>query len=218
MDNQDVQNVQDMINRKGVPPAPLPFIPNSLEKDIEVYWIKDALIDEIRTNGNTYYVTISYSESNRFNSQRIKSIELIVSESVTRLYDQERRSIYPIELAAGMIIDALVGMKNSTEFPLQSIAYQILVVTASFNRTATKGKVMQANIRDKTFIIAPLDDPNQNIRIHLSPDAVLLGEFGRKISFQDITPGFIVWVEHEEVVPQSNPPQATGYLVRVLSK
>nr|WP_297933590.1 hypothetical protein [uncultured Lachnoclostridium sp.] len=214
--NQEIPNYRSIDFPSGIPPAPIPLFPDPITEEVDVFWIKNAIIDDIRLDERIYHVTISYMEPNADSIQQIDILELIVSEEVTRLFDQERRPILPINLEIGMTIDVLVGGRMTMSLPPQTNAYQILVVSAPLSRTATAGKVLQSNIRNNFLLIAPEGDPGRVLRINITSETVILDVNSRSIALQDLTPGKSVWVEHEVFMTASIPPQTTGFLIRVL--
>lgn len=214
--NQEMPIYRKINFSDGIPPAPIPPFPDPITEEVDVFWIENAIIDDIRLDGRIYYVTISYMEPNADSIQQIAILELIVSEQVTRLFDQERRPILPIDLEIGMTIDALVGSRATNSLPPQTKAYQILVVAAPLSRTATTGSVLQTNVRNNFLLIAPEGDPGQVLRVNITSETVIVDVNSRSITLQDLTPGKIVWVEHEVFMTASIPPQTTGFLIRVL--
>lgn len=214
--NQAIPSYRSIDFPSGIPPAPIPPFPDPITGEVDVFWIKNAIIDDIRLDERIYHVTISYMDPNADSIQQIDMLELIVSEEVTRLFDQERRPILPINLEIGMTIDVLVGGRMTMSLPPQTNAYQILVVAAPLSRTATTGSVLQSNVRNNFLLIAPERDPGHVLRINIASDTVILDVNSRSITLQDLTPGKIVWVEHEVFMTASIPPQTTGFLIRVL--
>lgn len=198
-------------------PPPIPLAPDLPTEEIDVYWIYDALADSIKQEGNTFYVTISYMEPGTNTIQRIRVLELFVSERNTRIFDQEKKSVLPKDLTVGMTIDVLVSSRVSNTNPPRAQAFQILITAPPLDRDATEGKIIQVNVRNNFLLIVPNEDQRQILRINLAPDTVIMNSSGRRVILQDLTPGLSLWVEHEPFLTATNPPQTTATIIQILN-
>lgn len=218
----DVSSSQE-IPRYSIPtitesefPAAIPLAPDAPTEEVDVHWIYDALIDNIVRDGSVYYVTISYMEPGTNTAQRILTMELVVSDQITRVFDQKKRPVLLKSLTRGMTIDALVSSRMSNSLPPKAQAYQILISAPPLDRTVTEGEILQVNVRNDFLLIAPDYDTEQILRINIVSDTVIMNMSGRIVAFRDLTPEISVWVEHEPFFTGSNPPQATAAIIQIL--
>lgn len=201
----------------GRPPEPIPLEPFPQTEEVDAYWIYDAIIEAIETEEENFYVTVSFQENTRNAEGPIQIVVLLVSQQMTRLFDEERRVILPENLEIGMIIDAFISSRMTMSLPPQAAAFQIIVVAAPLSRRITTGSIVQVNIRNNYLLMAPSDNPAYILRINVLEETVILNERGRRLTLQDLYPGMMVRVEHEQFFTASIPPQTTGFMIRIVS-
>ncbi|SET18990.1 hypothetical protein [[Clostridium] polysaccharolyticum] len=214
--NQEMPMDQKIDARSGFPPAYMTSEQEPYLEEIDVKWIKDAVIEEIFKEEMTFHVRITYHEPYQNTTERIKSLELLVSEYYTKLYDQEQKAIFPDVLKEGMVIDALIASDFIESDNAMTEAFQILVVSAPFGTDAIEGKVLQVNIRIGHILIAPINDPLQVLCIVVSEETVIFSSQSRMIPMDHILPGMFIRVEHGNFVSSSTPPQTTATTIQVL--
>lgn len=186
------------------------------EQEIDVTWIRGALIEKISREAMILHVSIAYHEPYQNTTGPIKKLELLISERFTRLYDQEKREINPDALQEGMVIDALIASKFSSSDKPMTEAFQILVVSSPLGSDAIEGKVLQVNVRNGNILLAPLNDPLQVLRIVVVEETVIINSQSRKIPLNNILPGMLIRVEHGGFFTSSTPPQTTATIIQVL--
>lgn len=216
--NEDIPQYKAVNVPNGMVPSSIPLEPDPVDCEVDVCWIYNALIDAIRTEDSVTYVTVSYRKRQEYAVQPMRVLELMVSEQVTRLFDQDKRPVFPVDLEIGMTIDALVSTATTGDMPPRAWAYQILITAAPLNMIATTGRIVQVNIRNNYLLIAPEHDPAQILRILLNPDTVILDSTGRTVGLENLSPGMLVLVEHDVFTTRSIPPQTTGFLIRILEE
>lgn len=216
--NQDVPQYKPVNVPKGHVFSQVSLEPDSDADEVDVFWIYNAVIDEIRTEERVTYVAISYTDQAECVAQPIRVLELMISEQETRLFYRDKRPILLSGLETGMRIDVLVSAKMTKNIPPRTWAYEVLAVAPSLNRKATVGRIVQVNIRNDYLLIVPEKDPDQILRINLNAETVLIASIGRKICIQELSPGMSVRVEHDWFTTESIPPQTLGFVVRILDQ
>lgn len=214
--NDIIPKYQPLNTPDGIPTAPIPLEPFPQTEEVDVHWIHDAIIEEIEKIENYFYVTVTFQEKDHNVAGPIQSIILIVSQQITRLFDEERRIILPENLEVGMLIDALISSRMTMSLPPQALAFQIIVVAAPLSRMITVGDIVQVNIRNNFLLIDPIDNPGNILRINITEETVILNPKGRQMVLQDLYPGMMVRVEHAQFMTASIPPQTPGYIIQVI--
>lgn len=116
---------------------------------------RDSVIEEIRTDRNTGFVTISYGVMGDFNMTHMMLVTLIVSRD-TIIQDRAGRNMLLSDLREGMIVDAEFSSAMTFSIPPQSRAYRIRAV----NRNAT-------SILDRNGKRIPLRDIRKGQRVRV---------------------------------------------------
>ncbi|MBR3772615.1 MAG: hypothetical protein IKL07_10140 [Clostridium sp.] len=197
-------------------PAGLPLTSEPPLEEIDVYWILDAVIEDIYTEGTETDVTISYQERQGEAYSAIKMLKLIVSNEFTRIYDQEKEILYPEDLLAGMVIDVLVSSRFEAAIVPEGKAYQIIVVASPLNRDSTTGTIVQVNLANNYLLVAPANAPKEIVRINIEPDTVILSVDGRRQNLYQLMPNMHVMIEHNDYFTSSIPPQTKGNLIKII--
>lgn len=174
----------------------------------------NAVIEKITTNQNARFVTISYTDCPPCRSEN-QQVTLIVDRN-TIIRNETGATIPFRELEVGMVIDATFSSVMTRSIPPQAQAFRIRVVRRMPAHETTTGRILETNFRNQTVITINNSNPASVIQFNLSPDTVILNQFGRPIPFSVLIPGLRVRVQHASFMTASIPPQTTAFVIQIL--
>lgn len=208
--NNDFTSLEN--ERRGCCDNDPPFNPNFPRR--EVINVFDATINDVRTDRNTTFVTISYRNC-RDCPERDGIVTLIVDRD-TIIRNERGNSVRASELERGMIINASFSSAMTRSIPPQAQAFFIIIVSRRQRKQTTVGRIIEVNTRND-FILT-IRDANlaSIIRFNVTPETVILDPIGRRIRLSSLRPGLRVRVEHAAFMTASIPPQTTAFEIRVI--
>ncbi|MBP1756931.1 MAG: hypothetical protein H6Q59_3329 [Firmicutes bacterium] len=176
---------------------------------------QDSIIEEIRVDRNTGFVTISYGVMGDFNMTHMELVTLIVSRD-TIIQDRAGRNIRLSDLREGMTVDAEFSSAMTFSIPPQSRAYRITVVNRNTNSNITIGRVLDVDLRNGFLYTDNANDSSNQMRFVITNSTSILDRNGRQIPLRDIRRGQRVRVEHATFQTPSIPPQTTAFVVQII--
>ena len=176
---------------------------------------QDSIIEEIRVDRNTGFVTISYGVMGDFNMTHMELVTLIVSRD-TIIQDRAGRNIRLSDLREGMTVDAEFSSAMTFSIPPQSRAYRITVVNRNTNSNITIGRVLDVDLRNGFLYTDNANDSSNQMRFIITNSTSILDRNGRQIPLRDIRRGQRVRVEHATFQTPSIPPQTTAFVVQII--
>lgn len=93
----------------------------------DVIRTRNSVIEELRSDRNTGFATISYGVMGDFNIVHMELVTLVVSNS-TRIHDRNGRNMRFSDLREGMVVDTEFSSAMTFSIPPQARAYRITVV------------------------------------------------------------------------------------------
>lgn len=181
----------------------------------DVIRTRDSIIEEIRTDRNTGFVTISYGVKGDFNMTHMELVTLIVSRD-TIIQDRSRRNIPLSDLREGMTVDTEFSSAMTFSIPPQSRAYRITVVSRNTNSNITVGTVLLVDTRNGFLYTGNANDNLSQMRFVINNSTSIIDRNGRRIQLRDIRNGQRVRVEHATFQTSSIPPQTTAFVVQII--
>ncbi len=177
--------------------------------------VRDAKIEDVFSDRNAGYVTISYGVMGEFNMVHINVVILLVGQN-TVIQNEEGQRLLLRDLKIGMMVDAEFSRVMTASNPPQSRAYNITVLRDSRNTNTKVGRILSVDFDNNFFITGNAHDMNSQIRFNVSSETVILDRRGKRICLCNLRPGQTVRVEHAPFMTFSIPPQTPAYLVQIL--
>jgi hypothetical protein len=176
---------------------------------------RDSVIEEIRIDRNTGYVTISYGVMGDHNILHMELVTLVVNRD-TVIQDRSGRTLRLSELQEGMVVDAEFSSAMTFSIPPQARAYRIIVVNRNPVSNTTVGRVLMIDLRNGFLYTGNVNDILSQIRFVITNSTLILDRNGRRIPLRDLRIDQKVRVEHANFQTASIPPQTTAFVVRVI--
>ncbi len=177
---------------------------------------RDSIIEEIRIDRNTGFVTISYGVMGDFNITHMELVTLIVSRD-TIIRDRAGRNMSLTDLREGMVVDAEFSSAMTFSIPPQSRAYRIIVVNKNIEPSRTTvGRVLSIDFRNGFLYTGNANDLSSQMRFVITDSTTILDRNGRRIPIGNIRLGQRVRVEHATFQTPSIPPQTTAFVVQMI--
>ncbi|MHB8127615.1 MAG: hypothetical protein ACYDEX_01265 [Mobilitalea sp.] len=176
---------------------------------------QDSIIEEIRIDRNTGFVTISYGVMGDFNMIHMELVTLIVSRD-TIIQDRAGRNIRLSDLSEGMTVDAEFSAAMTFSIPPQSRAYRIKVVDRNATSNITVGRVLTVDLRNGFLYTGNANDNSSQMRFVITNSTSILDRNGNRILLRDVRTGQRVRVEHATFQTPSIPPQTTAFVVQII--
>lgn len=173
-----------------------------------------AIIEEISREGNTTFVTISYSDCVGCTGGA-GTVRLVVNQE-TSLYDERGRSIRANALTRGMIVDASFSSAMTRSIPPQAQAFFIRIIRRENQNITATGRILEVNTRNNFILVLQNQNPSSAIRFNIAPNTTILDLFGRRTTLSSLRPGFRVRVEHATFMTMSIPPQTTAFTIQTI--
>ena len=176
--------------------------------------ITNAIIDDITSERNNTFVTVTYTErqNNRRNEQTVR---LVVGPR-TIILNTNGNPVRANALRVGMTINAAISSAMTRSIPPQSTAYLIRIVGRQRPDNITIGNILEVDRNARSFTTISDRDFSTIIRFNVPENAAIFDRLGRPMNFSRLTPGMRVRVRHAEFMTASIPPQTTAFEVRVL--
>ncbi len=188
---------------------------NRDRKDDEVIRTRDSVIEEIRSDKNTGFVTISYGVMGDFNIIHMELVTLIVTRD-TIIQDRSGRNLRFRDLREGMVVNAEFSSAMTRSIPPQARAFRIVVVKRNEVFNTTIGRVLKVELRNGFLYTGKANDSSSQMKFVITNSTLILGRNGNEISLRDIRVGQKVRVEHAKNQTFSIPPQSTAFVVQII--
>lgn len=177
-------------------------------------YISNAVIEEIRSEGNDTFVTISYTDRRPRPNNR-QTIRLVVTRQ-TLVFD-ERGNIVPIRtLRVGMIINATISSAMTRSIPPQANAFLIRIVRRPERESITMGRIVNLDVANRNFTTQRGRAESSAIRFNVPENTPIFNRRGQRIELEDLSVGMQVRVRHAAFMTASIPPQTTATRVQVV--
>ena len=162
--------------------------------------ITDGVIEEISSDNNTTFLTVTYSECTSCPGAD-QSVRLAVGNN-TLILNENGFPMQARALEEGMTINAAFSSAMTRSIPPQSPAYVIRVV----NRPMAENSQTTIGNRNLSSIV----------RFNVPEDARIFDRSGRPMDFSRLIPTMMVKVRHANFMTASIPPQTTAFDIWVL--
>ncbi len=176
---------------------------------------RNSVIEEVRFDRNTGYVTISYGVMGDFNIVHMELVTLVVSNN-TIIRDSTGRNMRMTDLREGMVVDTEFSTAMTFSIPPQATAYRINVVNRNPVSNITEGRVLSIDYRNGFLYTGYANDRSSIMRFVITNSTAILDRRGNPISLRNIRQGQRVRVEHATFQTPSIPPQTTAFVVRII--
>lgn len=177
-------------------------------------FVSNASIENISFDRNTGLVTISYN--NCPNCRTPSNQVVLIVNSNTVIQNEMGVPISFRELATGMMINAAFSSSMTRSIPPQAQAFHIQVISRMPDYNTTTGRIIEINSQNQTVTTMSDFTPSSVIRFNLSPDTVILNQWGRAIPLSRLVPGLRVRIQHASFMTASIPPQTTAFMIQIL--
>ena len=181
----------------------------------DVIRARDSVIEEIRTDRNTGFVTISYGVMGDFNVIHMELVTLIVTRD-TIIRDRSGRNLRFRDLREGMVVNAEFSSAMTRSIPPQARAFRIIVVNRNVASDVTVGRVLRVDPRNSFLYIGSPNDRSTQMRFVITNSTLILDANGNEISLRNLRIGQRVRVEHARNQTLSIPPQTTAFVVQII--
>lgn len=176
---------------------------------------RDSIIEEIRIERSTGYVTISYGVMGDFNIIHMELVTLIVGND-TVIRDRSGRNMRLTDLREGMVVDTEFSSAMTFSIPPQARACRITVVNRNAVSNITEGRVLSIDFRNNFLYTGNANNLSSQMRFVITNSTVILDRNGNRIHLRSIRPGQRVRVEHATFQTTSIPPQTTAFVVQLI--
>jgi hypothetical protein len=175
----------------------------------------NSIIEEIRIDRGTGFVTISYGVMGDFNIVHMELVTLVVSNT-TVIRDNFGRDMRLTDLREGMVVDADFSSTMAFSIPPQARAYRIIVVNRNSKSYVTVGRVLSIDTRNGFLYTGYSNNLSSQMKFVITNSTVILNRNGNRISLRNISQGQRVRVEHATFQTSSIPPQTTAFVVQII--
>ena len=176
--------------------------------------ISNGLIDDIRFDRSTAFVTITYQDCANCPGSR-QTVTLVTTNN-TLIFDECGNIIPARDLRTGMTVNATFSSAMTRSIPPQATAFIIRVVRRPQNDSVTTGRIINVDRQNPSITTISDGNISSAIRFNISPDTIILNRVGRPIELSRLVPGLRVRVRHATFMTASIPPQTTAFEIRVL--
>lgn len=187
---------------------------DNLSFDNSTINISNGLIEEINSENNTTFITISYSTCDRCNGNT-QMLKLVISDN-TIILDELGNPVNVSTLQTDMRINAIVSSATTRSIPPQSTAFLIQIISRPMNNNNHVGRIVNIDRENRNFTTISDGNLSSTIRFNVPMNARIFDMFGRPINFNRLTPGLRVRVRHADFMTASIPPQTTAFEIRVI--
>lgn len=172
----------------------------------------NAIIQDISTDRNSTFITISYSDCRSCPSQTAR----LVANNNTILLDENENAVRANDLSRGMTIHALFSSNMTRSIPPQANAYFIQIIRRPASNNTTIGRIIDIDRQNRSFTTINETNLTTVIRFNVPEDARIFDRMGRTIPFALLLPGMRVRVRHADFMTASIPPQTTAFEIQIL--
>lgn len=181
----------------------------------DVISTRDSIIEEIRINRNTGYVTISYGVIGDYNVIHMELVTLVVTSN-TIIRDRSGRNMSLMKLREGMVVDTEFSSAMTMSIPPQARAYTITVVKPTKNTSITVDRVLSVDLQKGFLYTGNAGDIMSQMRFVITNTTLILDRNGDEIPLRSISAGQKVRIEHANFQTRSIPPQTTAIVVQIV--
>ena len=179
-----------------------------------IIYISNGTIQEISSERNTTFVTITYRESER--GRRNEQTVRLAAGPRTIILGANGVPVPVTALRTGMTVNAAFSSAMTRSIPPQAAAYIIRIVNRNVPDDITIGRILEVDRRNRSFTLVNDRGNNSLIRFNVPENTRIIDRFGRPVRFSRLMPGMRVWVRHANFMTASIPPQTTAFEIRIL--
>ena len=176
--------------------------------------ISNATITEISRDRGTLFVTVSFREGPRSQSNE-QTIRLVITPR-TIILNANGNPVPASRLDVGMTINTVTSSATTRSIPPQTNAYLIQIVRRQPQQNTTTGNILDIDRGNRSFTTINGRDASSIIQFNVADNARILNRFGMPMRFQNLRPGMRVRVRHANFMTASIPPQTTAFEIQVL--
>lgn len=184
-------------------------------RDNNVIRVSDALIEEIFSDRNAGYVTISYGNMGEFNMVHIVVVQLLVGQD-TVIQNQFGQKMLLRDLKAGMRVDAEFSNVMTASEPPKARAFKIVALDKRKSSNVKVDRVMMVDADNGFFVTGNANNINSQIRFNVTPATIIMDQRGNRICLCSLRNGQMVKVEYASFMTFSIPPQTTAHRVQII--
>lgn len=181
---------------------------------VSVINITNGRIDDISTERNTTFVTVTYADRSSV-IRPDQTVRLIVNNN-TIILNENGNSVPVSTLRTGMIINATISSAMTRSIPPQATAFLIRIVRRPMRDNITVGRILDVNRQNRNFTTIRDGNLSSIIQFNVPENAIIFDRLGRPMDFSRLSPGMRVRVRHAAFMTASIPPQTTAFEVRVV--
>lgn len=189
-------------------------LPESFVDNNFVINVFNANIDDIFSDQENYFVTISYNECVRC-VNNVNRVTLIVDNN-TLIMDQWGNTITANRIRRGMNINASFSAVMTRSIPPQALAYTIQLLNSTPSYNTTDGRIVNVNHSNRFITVLANTNLSPIIRFNIAPDVIIMTPFGRATGISSLMPGMQVRITHATFMTLSIPPQTTAYRIQIM--
>lgn len=176
--------------------------------------ISNGTIQDISSERDTTFVTVTYADQSA-GWRNEQTIRLVVRPR-TIILNSNGVPVSVTELRRGMVINATVSSAMTRSIPPQAAAYVIRIVRRQPRDNIVVGRILNIDQQNRNFTTISDRDISSTIRFNVPEDVRIFDRFGRRISFERLSPGMQVRVRHADFMTASIPPQTTAFEIQIL--
>lgn len=181
---------------------------------VSVINITNGLIDDITTERNTTFVTVTYAD--RTNVIRPNQTVRLIVNNNTIISNENGNSVPVSFLRTGMTINATISSAMTRSIPPQATAFLIRIVRRPMRDNVTVGRILDVNRQNRNFTTIRDGNLSSIIRFNVPENAMIFDRLGRPLDFSRLSPGMRVRVRHAAFMTASIPPQTSAFEIRVV--
>ena len=178
-----------------------------------LYFIRNATVQEINNVRNVTYVTVSYIPPV---PRGVMQTLVLVVTNQTLIRNTYGKILTRRHIRLGMTLDAEVSSAMTASLPPQARAVRITIMPLANSYHIILGAILQINHNTRQILVGSFNNPSSQIRLNVTPNTVILNQRGQQIPFGALRIGQLVRVDHSTNQTFSIPPQAEAYRIRVL--
>ena len=181
------------------------------ENSIDIF---NGLIEDIRFDNDTAFITVSYEECLR--CERTEQTVVMVASNRTLILNERGNEVPVTSLTTGMIVNAAISSAITRSLPPQAAAFVIRIVRRPASENITIGRIIDIDRQNRTLTTISDGNLSSIIIFHVPVNTLILDFTGRRIDFSRLMPGIRVRIRHASFMTASIPPQTTAFEIRVI--
>ena len=176
--------------------------------------ISNGIIDDISTERNTTFVSVTYADRTNI-IQPDQTVRLIVNNN-TIILNEIGNSVPVSALRTGMTVNATISSAMTRSIPPQATAFLIRIIRRPMRDNITIGRILDVNRQNRNFTTIRDGNLSSIIQFNVPENAMIFDRLGRPMDFARLSPGMRVRVRHAAFMTASIPPQTSAFEIRVV--